>query len=110
MDNFRSPKVVRLEQENEALLAQVEGLRKAMLYEAAETRAEFNVPDEVTLLLETVASKTPVQHLDSLKARIEEETIERLIKKIANEIDWIAPSNFEMIANDLPRKYSEGRQ
>jgi hypothetical protein len=88
--------------DNEALLAQVEELKKTMLYEAAETRSEFNVPDEVTLLLETVANKTPVQHLDSLKSRIEEETIENCKGYILVHYQsyFIADG-----LNDMPRKY-----
>lgn len=110
-----------IESQNESLLAQVEELKRAMLYEAGETRAEFNVPDEVSLLLETVANKFPDQHLCSLKARIENEaiarcakTIETLLKSIDGSADL--PDHAGMLENltvnmaiDLitymPRKY-----
>lgn len=93
------------DQQNESLLAQVEGLRGELYYFVGRVK-EGTISSTVTVVrfIDALA-KTPEQSLDSLKASIEEETIDRLIKKVINEIDWIAGSNFEMIANDLPRKY-----
>ena len=90
------------EQQNTELKAQVEALRKAMLYEAAETREEFNVPDEVTLLLEVVAAKNPQQSLDTLKAEIEEEVIENCRNYILDHYQ-----SYFIVAGlkDMPRKY-----
>ena len=107
----------KLECQNEALLAQVEELKRAMLYEAGETRAEFNVPDDVTLLLETVANKFPEQHLDSLKLRIEEETIDLVNIHQTKVVDGFIAENaidkdtetvllFVVTSTeDMPRKY-----
>lgn len=59
--------------------------------------------DEAEIFAGEGAMEAAEQAWDEACKEVEEEAICRLIKKVSNEIDWIAPSNFEMIANDLPR-------
>ena len=94
MDNFRNHKVVKLEQENEALLAQVEEMQdgaikakdymvslSATINELSANISELRNAHEQRLItmtneeVDAVFSKAPQQSLDSLKARIEEEIL-----------------------------------
>ena len=107
MDNFRSPKVVKLEQENQALKAIVDELNivTCLLLSRAAS------PDDKRRAREALA-KTPQQSLDTLKAEIEEEAVGRCFKAI-NESEYVLVSNAPAYYRDdiydalknMPRKY-----
>ena len=80
-DSFRSPKVVKLEQENQALKAMVEEMRERLNAFVELKDSGLSEPARIGLQTEFARDtlcNTPQQSLDTLKVEIEEETIERL--------------------------------
>ena len=115
MDSFRSPKVVKLEQQNEELLAQVEEFSEAAFSVGILLNTILNDPDvcgETKLGVVNWFTANPDQSLDSLKARIEAETIERCADAVLKEADFpiglISSDKNEMLKRILDdmRKYS----
>jgi hypothetical protein len=84
-----------LGQQNEALMAQVAEL---MEFIKDKDWLDISFYDEAEALL----SKTPQQSLDSLKSKVEEETIERCAgyAEFGTDNCWIAIKN-------MPRKYAK---
>ena len=101
-----------LEQQNEALLAQVDELREALEFPVSYNpvepidRRKFFVDIQWLDEARELRAKTPQQSLDSLKARIEEETIGRCVtitQKYCND----GGSSLGAYVNlrNIPRKY-----
>ncbi|MCK4705865.1 MAG: hypothetical protein KAT90_10310 [Gammaproteobacteria bacterium] len=105
---IKPPREIELEQQNEALLAQVEELRH-VIHKYAGTGLDKEWQE-----VKRATAKTPEQSLDSLKARIEEETIERCVSVIklqsSNHFAGISPDSIskDWVMRDvsnIPRKY-----
>ena len=90
VDSFRSPKVVKLEQEVVELKAMIEEMR-----EAHGQRLITMTNEEV----DTIFAKTPQQSLDTLKAEIIGECI--LL------VETCCPATLSQHLSNLQRKYSE---
>jgi hypothetical protein len=116
VDSFRNLKVVKLEQQNEALLAQVDAVYDGLSSLADQLVEEIQQRQEktgrrqigkegalrrVNRLLATFNSDID-KPLDSLKSRIEDETISRCAEKVAVYYGKGAGS---MALADMSRKY-----
>ena len=110
MDNFRSPKVVKLEQEIQALKAHIDELQenlKESHIEIMAFRSTIFARHRWINASKKLLAKTPQQSLDTLKAEIENETVERCKNKVA---EFYGKGAGSMAINDMPRKYSGNKQ
>lgn len=107
---FRLDRTAELEQEKEALMAQVAEMREVIGIYLVSHEGTLNT----NLMFEATLNKSPAQSLDSLKSAVEQETIYYVVNFLRGlDEDGLIPVRIEdglRAIRNIPRKYPSGEK